>query len=409
MLIKDQYDMITPEKKYPLAEYEIFYESLGQIFKMSLIENKLFHEIKSSLPAYFLEISQNSIIEDEKIDINLTLLGLERKTGKREGFSRDISDSNYIQKYFDSDLKKYIDFYTNYQQFILIFSNFEGTINSFLNKKGCKNITQAALINKILGYNTNFINKFNELTNYNFEKKDFENYWKYYLAIRHLYAHKFAIIEQTFINKITEIENYLNKINSRLYIENSILQTDDFFQLKEIKLDNIFAISDSNMRLYREFLIHIWETIYCLENPNFNGVIASNPHFTSNKFSFKQYSTEEQLTALHTLPVSLSDISYYFKPSGYMCPICNKNDFFLYNAIFNVKDLDVLFNFKSKVINGKKIKHVANIVYTCPFCKSLFFPEYQKNLSDNTGFNLINLPSLLYFNALNLIQEISKS
>ena len=42
MLIKDQYDMITPEKKYFLPEYESFYASIGQIFKMSIIENKVF-------------------------------------------------------------------------------------------------------------------------------------------------------------------------------------------------------------------------------------------------------------------------------------------------------------------------------------------------------------------------------
>ena len=100
MLIKDQYDMISPEKKFPLPEYEIFYESIGQIFKMSLIQNQLFHEIKSSLPAYFLEISQNSNDDDKEIDSNLMVLGLERIKGKREDFLRDISDTNYIQKYF---------------------------------------------------------------------------------------------------------------------------------------------------------------------------------------------------------------------------------------------------------------------------------------------------------------------
>lgn len=83
MLIKDQYDMITPEKEYSLLEYETFYDSIGQIFKMSLIENQLFHEVKSSLPAYFLEISQNSYMEDKEIDSDLMILGLERVKGKK--------------------------------------------------------------------------------------------------------------------------------------------------------------------------------------------------------------------------------------------------------------------------------------------------------------------------------------
>ena len=196
--------MISPEKKFPLPEYEIFYESIGQIFKMSLIQNQLFHEIKSSLPAYFLEISQNSNDDDKEIDSNLMVLGLERIKGKREDFLRDISDTNYIQKYFNSDLEKYINFYNNYQQFLLIFANFEGTINSFLIKKGAKKIQQAQLMNAILNVDSNFIKKYNELTGNDFEKKDFENYWKYYLCIRNLYAHRFAVIDQLFYQQMSD-------------------------------------------------------------------------------------------------------------------------------------------------------------------------------------------------------------
>ena len=126
MLINDQYDMITPEEKFYLEEYKTFYTSMGQIFKMSLIENQMFHEIEKKLPAFFLEISQNLRERDRCIDSYLMCLGLQRKKGRRDSFLRGISDSEYIIKYFDSDLSKYIDFYTNYQQFLLMYANFEG-------------------------------------------------------------------------------------------------------------------------------------------------------------------------------------------------------------------------------------------------------------------------------------------
>lgn len=408
MLIKDQYDMITPEKEYSLLEYETFYDSIGQIFKMSLIENQLFHEVKSSLPAYFLEISQNSYMEDKEIDSDLMILGLEKVKGKREEILRDISDTNYIQKYFNSDLEKYIDFYTNYQQFILIFANFEGTIHSFLGKKGCNEVSQSNLIENILNSNTNFIIKFNELTRNDFEKNDFENYWKYYKAIRNLYAHRFAIVDDKFIKNIDKIKTYLEDVNSKLHIEKSILKTEDFFQLKEIQLNKVFAISDSNMRLYREFLINLWETLYCLENPTFKGIYGKKVKFVSNVYNFTVYSNGKQLSSMQTLPDTLTEHLYHFKASCYMCPICKRNDFFLFTAKFELQDLDSFFNFESQIDKGKKIIHKSNIVYTCPFCKSLFFPEYQKRLTDNKGFNLLNLSARMYLNALGMIQEISK-
>lgn len=408
MLITDQYDMITPEKEYSLPEYESFYASIGQIFKMSIIENKVFHEIKASLPAYFLEISQNSTNEDKYIDEYLMAIGLERTKGKREELLRDISDSYYIQNYFNSNLEKYIDFYTNYQQFLLIYANFEGTIHSFLEKKGYKKIRQYNLIVDILKSNNNFINKFNELTGHTFEEYDFKNYWNYYTNIRNLYVHKFAIIDNSFIENINKIKSYFEYVNSKLLIENSILNIDDFFQLNEIKIEQVFAISDSNMRCFRKFLINLWETIYCLENPEFKGVYPSNTNFIPNKFCFKIYDKNEQLMSMQIMPFSLTENFHHFKPSGYICPICKKNDFFLFKAKFEPQDLDSFFTFKPQHQNGKKLIHKAKNVFTCPFCKSFFFPEYQKKLSENTGFNLLNLSPREYLNALEMIQEIAR-
>ena len=410
MLIKDQYDMITPEKKYFLPEYESFYASIGQIFKMSIIENKVFHEIKASLPAYFLEISQNSTNEEKSTDAYLMAIGLQRQIGKREEFLRDISDSSYIQKYFDSDLGKYIDFYSNYQQFLLIYANFEGTIHSFLERKNiiAKKIRQSNLIEVILELNNNFINKFNELTGNNFDKNDFSNHWNYYTYIRNLYVHKFAIIDNFFIENINKIKLYFEDVNNKLVIENSILNTEDFFQLNEIKLEQVFAISDSNMRCFREFLINLWETIYCLENPACKGPYASNLSFIPKRFSFKIYDKYEQHMSMQTMPLSLTETLDHFQPSGYICPICKKNDFFLFKTKFASIDLDSFFSFRSQSQNGEKIVHKASNAFTCPFCKSFFFPEYQKKLSKNTGFNLLNLSSREYLNALEMIQEIAK-
>lgn len=79
MLINDQYDMITPEEKFYLEEYKTFYTSMGQIFKMSLIENQMFHEIEKKQPAFFLEISQNLRERDRCIDSYLMCFGLQRK------------------------------------------------------------------------------------------------------------------------------------------------------------------------------------------------------------------------------------------------------------------------------------------------------------------------------------------
>ena len=414
MVIKDQYDMITPNSNFPLVEYESFYISLGQIFKMSIIENQIFHEIKVKLPAYFLEISENSKHEEEMLDINLTAIGLTRVKGEREKYTRGISDSVFIVNYFGSDFDKYIDFYTNYQQFLLTYANFEGTIHSFLERKGIKSITlknrkkrdvgERNLVDALFLAEPNLNQKYYELTGINFEKPNMIDLWHFYTIIRNLYIHKFGIIDLKFTEKVSNLKNFLEKLNDRMLIEQLILKTEDIFQLQEIKENSVFAISDANIRIFREFLIHIWESIYCIENPNFNENSVSNIlNFEKNTFEFHLYSTSKQSQSMQIMPYKLTEKLKYYCPSGYLCPICNKNEFFLFKAKFQPTDLNDLFDIKIR-----NTPRMARNIFTCPTCKSMFFPEYLKNLSDNTGFNLLNLNDKQYTEILNKIGKIAK-
>ena len=129
MVIFDTYDIIQPIPN-TLKEYELFYKLYSQNIKTNILENQVFKELKYQLSNINTEIIQNLKSKESLYDVNLTLIGLKHNKGKRYEYQRGLSnsDSVLLNKYFDGDYDSYIDFTTNYQQVIIIYSLFETSI-----------------------------------------------------------------------------------------------------------------------------------------------------------------------------------------------------------------------------------------------------------------------------------------
>ena len=48
---------------------------------------------------------------------------------------------------------------------------------------------------------------------------------------------------------------------------------------------------------------------------------------------------------------------------------------------------------------------MARNVFTCPFCRSFYFPGYMKDLKENNGFNMLNLNEVEYEELLDLFES----
>lgn len=284
MVIFDTYDIIQPIPN-TLKEYELFYKLYSQNIKTNILENQVFKELKYQLSNINTEIIQNLKSKESLYDVNLTLIGLKHNKGKRYEYQRGLSnsDSVLLNKYFDGDYDSYIDFTTNYQQVIIIYSLFETTIKAYLKSKyNVNSQCQKDLIQDLLANETTLVTSYKQLTNSALSKEDISNLWLYYTNIRNLYSHSGGIIGSEFINKMQKIESFIQQINDSIFsIESSVadLQGQELFQLSQFVEQDLFKINEYNLRFFRNFLVNIWESIYTIYNA---------PSITNKTINFEQ-------------------------------------------------------------------------------------------------------------------------
>lgn len=402
MLI-DTYTMIVPQKD-TLAEYEQFYHRYGGIVRNSILIWKLLEEAKDILPNLFVEMSQNVRRNEKLLPSSFTLIGLEYRPGERDSYDKSIasSDTDEIRDYFDNDLSRYIEFVTNRQQFTELYTTFESTIKAFLKRDYCiDGIKQEEIVKTIIDNEVNFIEKFGKICNCEFTKEQFNKIWTYYSNLRNLYYHTGGFISDRFLKNINGVRAVLKDFVSNdegLSIEFSVYQMDDtdLFQLGFCKAKNknkLFAISEFNLRFFRNFIVHIWETVYLSKVPVVN---AKRPYrFEKNAFDFRLCLGKEENDALQKKDQNITENNPCYNISGYVCPRCEKVGMFLYKAKF-IPHVDI----SELLFNRKDSNYMARNIFTCPFCRSFFFPEYQKELRDNTGFNILDLNDVEYTDLL---------
>jgi hypothetical protein len=408
-MIFETYEMITP-KKCSMVEYEQFYYSYGQTVKMNLLVNQVLKEIKEKIPVYFLEITENIEKKESEIDAYLTAMGLRRIDGERKQYRKSIGNDDrvFIRNYFNSDLAQYIDFYTNRQLIISLHAVFESSLTEYIQRK-CRvkaRIRQGDLIEKlfsVIGVSV-FLNKFIEIHKLDISEDKFIKIWKYYTSIRNLYAHTGGIISKYFKEDMNGCSSDLREfVKENLIMECSLykIPNDDFFQLSGIKVGGLFRISEVNYRFFNHFIVYIWETIYLLETQIDNTVIPNIFEITENKFEFKLYNSQEDHLLMQTMPETLTEGLHNFHINRYKCPNCNQESMFLYKATPE-KDFDV-----SLIVNDtSNEKYNARKIFTCPNCKSFYFSLYGGYLSDNKGFNILEINDTDYLKLLRKFNNV---
>ena len=407
MLI-DTYTMIVPQNG-TLAEYEQFYKMYGNIVRNSILTWKMLDETKDILPNLFIEMTQNMRRHEKELPSSFWLIGVEYNAGKRKNYEKSIAntDIDEITHYFSNDLSLYIEFITNKQQFLNLYTAFEGTIRSYLREKygidGCK---QEELMLRILEKEAGLITAYEQLCNASFTEEQITKIWTYYTALRNLYSHSGGYIGQKFLDTIngvkTVISDYLNN-DIDVQTELSMFNNDnkDLFNFSCCMAKNkntLFIISELNLRYFRNFIVHLWETIYTKNVPTVN--IKGNYSLEKNQLTFRICTGQKESDALQKKDQNITLNNPCFNISGYVCPKCKDIGLFLYKAKFKPHiDISALL-YKKNDSN-----YMARNVFTCPFCRSFFFPAYQEELKQNNGFNILNLNEVEYEKLLDLFES----
>ena len=394
-MLFETYGMIVP-KKGSCKNYELFYIFYSLNIKQNLITNHLLKETKSQLPVMSLEIKESINHKLHEIDSILPVIGVKREKTEREEYNISIlNDDLYLrEKYFDGNYEEYINYITNIQQIITLYSAFENTIKSYLIEQGKsenERIFQKKLLEEVCSLNSGFINKFNTLYK-EFTKNDFTIIWKYFTLIRNLYSHSSGFIDNDFIKDMANIKDEIKEmINRNFHFIERNLFPDNLEILKTENFENneLFIISEIELRFFRNFIIYVWEAIYLshynlIKKNNFSDPIKLN--LEKNKFQFHLVQTYEESEALNKMQtfytVKMSD----FYISTYTCPNCTKEPIILYKTLFhpNISLNEITLQEEHTEINMER-------VFTCPHCRSFFISKYKERLSDNNGINLLNL------------------
>lgn len=384
----DLYRMIVPEKE-TLPEYEAFYTLYSQNIKMNMISFQLFDEAKEKLPNIMLSFSKDVEYKERKTDSDLLLMCVKREKSQRDDYVRAVESSEYefVRDNLEESLSNYIEHQINYQQFVLLFSIFDGTVSQYINRldSSVVYIQPSDLLIKLRDKAQDFTQKYNDLINGDYSFNELNHLWQYFSAVRNLYDHAGGIIGKKFINRIAGLKKSLERIEEKIDVSTAYLFNmidSDFLRIQNLTEGNLYSLSEFAVRLVRSFIMNIWESIYLLNvTPKQN---TSHKHFSvvNNIYEHKMLSNLENIDLRQRY---LTPDYQNFYPSSYICPVCGKNEISLYKARFNEVDIGDILNL------DVSINYKARNVFVCPFCRSLFFPKYREKLIENTGFNIMHL------------------
>lgn len=393
-MLFETYGMIIPEKD-TCKNYELFYMFYSLNIKQNLVINHLLKEVKSQLPVMSLEIKESINCKLHEIDSILPGAGIQRAQTEREEYKISIlnDDLHLREKYFNSDYEEFINYITNFQQIIILYSAFENTIKSDLTDKGLQGrVFQKRLLEEVCDQNNKFISKFNNLYNKEFTKEDFSTIWKYFTLIRNLYTHSSGIIDNEFIESMNELSSDVIDMIDRNFdlIEKTLIPNNDELLRSENFIEgDLFIITEIELRFFRNFIIYVWETLYLLFHNLIKRIDPQNNiefNLINNEFEFHLIQTHEESEALNKMQTFYTQKMSNFYVSTYVCPNCIKEPVILYKTLYhpNISLDQVTQQENHRDINMER-------VFTCPHCRSFFISKYKERLSDNNGKNILNL------------------
>ena len=127
------YGMIVPEKD-SCKNYELFYNFYSLNIKQNLLIHHLLNEVKYQLPVMSLEVKESINHKINEINNIFPVMGIKKETTRREKYRISIlsDDLSFRETFFDGDYESYINYITNFQQIISLYSSFESTIKNYL-------------------------------------------------------------------------------------------------------------------------------------------------------------------------------------------------------------------------------------------------------------------------------------
>lgn len=388
-MLFETYGMIVPEPN-TCKNYELFYQFYSLNIKQNLITNHLLKEVKFHLPIMSLEIKESINNKLQEIDSMLLSIGVKREITLREEYKISIlNDDLYLkEEYFNGNYEEYINYITNIQQLILLYSSFENTISSYLKDKGITDrIFQKKLLEEVCNKVSSFQEKFNNLNDREFTTDDFRTLWKYFTFIRNLYTHSSGVIDKEFIKNMENIHSDIqDTIERNFNFDERILFPDnyDILRTENFEENNLFIITEIELRFFRNFIIYVWEAIYLLSHNLTKKQNNIEFNVVNNNFKFRNPEKYTESEVLNTMPTFITSKIFNFYISGYMCPSCTKEHIFLYTKLYH-PNISL-----SKITQKEEHQNIKmERVFTCPQCRSFFISKYKEKLSDNNGINLL--------------------
>lgn len=406
-MIFETYSMIAPSND-KCKEYNDFYKFYGMNIKYNIIFNDMIHTFKSQLPYLSIEIKDKIEQKNIEIDKQLFCIGLEREKCERDKLRLSISnnDLQIRNQYFNGEYDKFINFLTDYYQVIQLYANFESTIKEFIfRKKGNEYyIKQKELINELFNVveKNDFINKYKKLTGMSFIKDEFVTLWNYYTNVRNLFSHSGGIISKEFISKMNRIRSDIENFEEKLVSQVRVI-SQKIFKIENLNENGLYIISEYELRVFRNLLVYIWETLYMLETDD-EKQILDKVELVENEYEFKMLNTMEHQKVINQIPETITERFRQIYISGYICPKCKKDNIFLYKTLFNS---EISVNKIFEQIDTTNF--ITEKAFTCVGCNSIFFPKSKKRLDDNIGMNIINLGDDKYLEYLKILNAIGSN
>lgn len=264
-----------------------------------------------------------------------------------------------------------------------------------------KDIRQRELITKLINLHSDLVAKINDLRNLDLTDDNIIALWDYYTNIRNLYSHKGGVIDKKFKDELEKLSSKFDELltkNFKFY--QTIFENENLLRTRDFKIGDLFVISEFEIRFFRNYLITIWEAVYLLNHNKkikdidleYKIILQSE----NNIYRFERPKNQDENNVLQLLPDLLTTRLDKFYLSGYICPVCIDNTtFFLYKTLFNP------FIILETITNNEDDKEIKmQKAFTCPHCRSFFFPKFDEYLDKCNGFNYLKIEDNTYYSLL---------
>lgn len=163
---------------------------------------------------------------------------------------------------------KLLKYFNNINQFLLLYSTFEGILKNEYRMKEIINEGKFVRENQLICFSEKYVEKYNckkKFLSEISERSLMENFdeisclWNYFTNIRHLYVHSSGIVTEKWLQKIKSSYNKLEDLLER----DIVWEIGKELSLEKVKVDTTFYIEDNLLNFFRNYIVAFMESLYC--------------------------------------------------------------------------------------------------------------------------------------------------